>query len=129
MLYMWGVNCLKIQLVRNAYKLYLQTEGNRQIKRKFKYYNFQMVLVIGYRERSNVGMHFRNWASSVLTDYSKKGFAMNDERLKNPQAFGVDYFDEFLQEKQGEKIEKMMDNVIEENKEAFWSWESSIVGK
>jgi len=44
---------------------------------------------------------------------------MNDEWLKNPQAFGVDYFDEFLQEKQSEEIEQMIDNVIEENKEAF----------
>ncbi|MBP2632078.1 MAG: toxin fic [Firmicutes bacterium] len=76
--------------------LQVQNEGNRQIKRNIKHYNFQMILAIGYRVRSNVGMHFRNWASSVLTDYSKKGFVMNDERLKNPQAFGVDYFDELL---------------------------------
>ncbi len=74
----------------------VQNEGNRQIKRNIKHYNFQMILAIGYRVRSNVGMHFRKWASSVLTDYSKKGFAMNDERLKNPQAFGADYFDELL---------------------------------
>ena len=78
-----------------------------------------MILAIGYQVRSNVGMHFRNWASSVLMDYSKKGFAMNDERLKNPQAFGVDYFDEFLQGRQRKEIEQMMDNVIEDNKEAF----------
>jgi hypothetical protein len=76
--------------------LIVQNEGNRQIERTIKHYNFQMILAIGYRVRSNVGMHFRNWASSVLMDYSKKGFAMNDERLKNPQAFGVDYFDELL---------------------------------
>lgn len=99
--------------------LIVQNEGNRQIERTIKHYNFQMTLAIGYRVRSKVGRYFRNWASSVLTDYSKKGFAMNDERLKNPQAFGVDYFDEFLQEKQGKEIEKMMDNVIEENKESF----------
>jgi len=97
----------------------VQNEGNRQIKRNIKHYNFQMILAIGYQVRSNVGMHFRNWASSVLMDYSKKGFAMNDERLKNPQAFGVDYFDEFLQGRQRKEIEQMMDNVIEDNKEAF----------
>ena len=44
---------------------------------------------------------------------------MNDERLKNPQVFGADYFDEFLQEKQSGEIEQMMDNVIEGNKKAF----------
>ena len=77
--------------------LIVQNEGSRQIERHVKHYNFQMVLAIGYRVRSNVGIHFRNWASRVLTEYSKKGFVMNDERLKNPQPFGNDYFDELLE--------------------------------
>lgn len=77
--------------------LIVQNEGGRQIERHVKHYNFQIVLAIGYRVRSNVGIHFRNWASGVLTEYSKKGFAMNDERLKNPQPFGADYFDELLE--------------------------------
>ncbi|MCI8364843.1 MAG: hypothetical protein HFG34_07815 [Eubacterium sp.] len=59
--------------------LQVQTEGNRQIRRKKKHYNFKMILAIGYRVRSNVGMHFRNWASHVLEEYSRKGFAMDDE--------------------------------------------------
>ena len=75
----------------------VQKEGARQVSRDILHYNFQMVLAIGYRVRSNVGIHFRNWASGVLTEYSKKGFAMNDERLKNPQPFGADYFDELLE--------------------------------
>lgn len=75
----------------------VQTEGTRQVERDVLHYDFQMVLAIGYRVRSNVGVHFRNWASRVLTEYSKKGFAMNDERLKNPQPFGADYFDELLE--------------------------------
>jgi hypothetical protein len=77
--------------------LIVQNEGGRQIERYIKHYNFQIVLAIGYRVRSHVGIHFRNWASGVLTEYSKKGFAMNDERLKNPQPFGADYFDELLE--------------------------------
>ncbi|MDD3363795.1 MAG: virulence RhuM family protein [Syntrophomonas sp.] len=77
--------------------LQVQNEGNRKVERLVKHYNFQMILAIGYRVRSNVGIHFRNWASSILTEYSKKGFAMNDERLKNPQPFGADYFDELLE--------------------------------
>lgn len=43
--------------------LQVQTEGTRQIKRNKKHYNFRMILAIGYRVRSNVGIHFRNWAS------------------------------------------------------------------
>jgi len=77
--------------------LQVQNEGGRQIERHVKHYNFQMILAIGYRVRSHVGIHFRNWASGILTEYSKKGFAMNDERLKNPQPFGTDYFDELLE--------------------------------
>ena len=77
--------------------LIVQNEGDRQIERHIKHYNFRMILAIGYRVRSNVGIHFRTWASNVLTEYSKKGFAMNDERLKNPQPFGADYFDELLE--------------------------------
>ena len=65
--------------------LQVQTEGTRQIKRNKKHYNFRMILAIGYRVRSNVGIHFRNCASGILEEYTRKGFAMNDERLKNPK--------------------------------------------
>ena len=44
-----------------------------------------MILAVGYRVRSNVGIHFRRWASNVLTEYMKKGFVLNDERLRNPR--------------------------------------------
>lgn len=77
--------------------LQVQTEGTRQIKRNKKHYNFRMILAIGYRVRSNVGVHFRNWASGILEEYTRKGFAMNDERMKNPKQFGEDYFDELLE--------------------------------
>ena len=56
-----------------------------------------MILAVGYRVRSNVGIHFRRWASGVLTEYMKKGFVLNDERLRNPREFGADYFDELLE--------------------------------
>lgn len=48
--------------------LQAQTEGTRQIKRNKKHYNFRMILAIGYRVRSNVGIHFRNWASGILEE-------------------------------------------------------------
>lgn len=77
--------------------LQVQIEGEREVQRSLKYYNFDMILAIGYRVRSNVGIHFRRWASGVLTEYTKKGFALNDERLRNPKEFGTDYFDELLE--------------------------------
>ena len=75
----------------------VQIEGTRQVTRERDYYNLDMILAVGYRVRSNVGIHFRRWASSVLTEYMKKGFALNDERLRNPREFGADYFDELLE--------------------------------
>ena len=75
----------------------VQTEGSRQVARELDYYNLDMILAVGYRVRSNVGIHFRRWASRVLTEYMKKGFVLNDERLRNPKEFGADYFDELLE--------------------------------
>lgn len=75
----------------------VQVEGGRNINRQIKFYNLDMILAIGYRVRSNVGMQFRNWTSKILTEYMQKGFVMNDERLKNPKKFGDDYFDELLE--------------------------------
>ena len=76
--------------------LQVQIEGNRSVRRMVKYYNLDMILAIGYRVRSHIGMQFRNWATGVLTEYMKKGFVLNDARLKNPKQFGEDYFDELL---------------------------------
>ena len=80
-------------------KEYLQvrTEGKRQIKRHTKHYSFEMILAIGYRVRTHVGIHFRNWATSLIHEYTQKGFVLNDERLKSPKQFGDDYFDELLE--------------------------------
>lgn len=60
-----------------------------------KLYNLDAILAVGYRVRSPRGVQFRRWASTVLTEYLKKGFAMDDERLKNPDG-RPDYFDEML---------------------------------
>lgn len=77
--------------------LQVQNEGGRAVQRARKFYNLDMILAVGYRVRSNVGIHFRRWASGVLTEYMKKGFVLNDERLRNPKEFGADYFDELLE--------------------------------
>jgi len=60
-----------------------------------KFYNLDAILAVGYRVRSPRGVQFRRWASTVLKEYLLKGFAMDDERLKNPDG-RPDYFDEML---------------------------------
>ena len=76
--------------------LQVQIEGNRSVQRSVKYYNLDMIFAIGYRVRSHIGLQFRNWTTAILTEYMKKGFVLNNARLKNPKQFGDDYFDELL---------------------------------
>ena len=74
--------------------LTVQNEGERQVRRKIAHYNLDLILAIGYRVRSSRGVQFRQWASTHLKEFLRKGFVMDDERLKNPG--GWDYFDELL---------------------------------
>lgn len=76
------------------YQLTVQNEGARRIERKMAFYNLDMILAIGYRVRSPRGVQFRLYASTVLKEYLAKGFAMDDERLK--EVGGGDYFKELL---------------------------------
>lgn len=72
----------------------VQSEGDRQVSRNITYFNLDVIISVGYRVKSLRGTQFRIWASSVLREYLIKGFAMNDELLK--QAGGGNYFDELL---------------------------------
>ncbi len=76
--------------------LTVQTEGDRQVQRPVTLYNLDAILAVGYRVRSPRGSQFRRWASTVLTEFLRKGFVMDDERLKNPDG-RPDYFDEMLE--------------------------------
>ncbi len=72
----------------------VQTEGARKVERNIVYYNLDMIISVGYRVNSYRGVQFRIWATQVLREYLVKGFAMNDELLKN--AGNGNYFDELL---------------------------------
>ena len=72
----------------------VQAEGNRRVERTTAFYNLDMILSVGYRVNSLRGVQFRQWATSVLREYLIKGFALNDDLLKN--AGNGNYFDELL---------------------------------
>ena len=74
----------------------VQTEGEREVTREVEHYNLDMVLALGFRVRSPVGVRFRRWANDKLKEFIVKGFVLDDARLKNPggQGTGPDYFDE-----------------------------------
>lgn len=72
----------------------VQEEGGRTIERKMAYYNLDVIISVGYRVKSLRGTQFRKWALKVLKEYMIKGFALDDERLKN--LGGGNYFEELL---------------------------------
>ena len=78
--------------------LTVKTEGARQVRRRLQLYALPMIVAIGYRVRSTRGTQFRQWATRTLGEYLTKGFAMDDERLKNDGSMlGKRYFEEQLE--------------------------------
>ncbi len=72
----------------------VQTEGTRTVERNIDYYNLDVIISVGYRVKSLRGTQFRIWAMGILKEYMKKGFALDDDRLK--RLGGGNYFDELL---------------------------------
>jgi len=72
----------------------VQTEGDRQVARNKDFFNLDAIIAVGYRVNSKRATQFRIWATKILKEYIVKGFAMDDERLKNADTW--DYFDEWL---------------------------------
>ena len=76
----------------------VQQEGTRQVQRQITFYNLDAIISIGYRVNSQKATRFRQWVTKVLNEYIRKGFVMDDERLKQGETiFGKDYFRELLE--------------------------------
>lgn len=76
--------------------LIVRMEGKRRVRRPVDHYSLEVILAVGYRVRSHRGTQFRKWATERLREYLVKGFALDDERLKEGRNLGADYFDELL---------------------------------
>ena len=72
----------------------VQKEGDRTVERQIDFYNLDVIISVGYRVKSLRGTQFRIWATNILKEYMKKGFALDDDRLKN--LGGGNYFEELL---------------------------------
>ena len=72
----------------------VQKEGNRTVERQIDFYNLDVIISVGYRVKSLRGTQFRIWATNILKEYMKKGFALDDDRLKN--LGGGNYFEELI---------------------------------
>jgi hypothetical protein len=67
----------------------VQQEGTRQVKRKLEFYNLDAIISVGYRVNSSKATQFRIWATQLLKEYIIKGFAIDDDRLKNGRMIQV----------------------------------------
>lgn len=78
--------------------LTVQKEGNREVSRDLEFYNLDAIIAVGYRVNSKRATQFRIWATKILKEYIIKGFALDDERLKQGEkVFGKNYFKELLE--------------------------------
>ncbi|MBS0646992.1 MAG: virulence RhuM family protein [Verrucomicrobia bacterium] len=76
----------------------VQPEGDREVARNLDYYNLDAIISVGYRVNSTKATQFRIWATKTLKEYIIKGFAIDDDRLKQGKTvFGKDYFSELLE--------------------------------
>lgn len=75
----------------------VQNEGGRKVERDVNFYNLDVIISVGYRVNSRQATQFRIWATKTLRNFIIKGFALDEERLKNGSHFGKDYFEELLE--------------------------------
>ena len=85
------------ELQENSTSSILEHVGDNGQLYSTKYYNLDAVISVGYRVNSTQATQFRIWATNLLKEYIIKGFAMDDDRLKNGRYFGKDYFLELLE--------------------------------
>ncbi len=78
----------------------VRLEGTRKVTRTITFYNLDAIIAVGYRVNSKEATQFRIWATKVLREYIIKGFALNDDMLKNGTPFGQNYFKELLRKVQ-----------------------------
>ena len=78
--------------------LIVQTEGQREVRRDVEHYNLAAIIAVGYKVNSERAVQFRKWATTIIQEYTIKGFSMDDERLKSGRTILDDqYFEEQLQ--------------------------------
>ncbi len=76
----------------------VRTEGNRQVTRDIEFYNLDAIISVGYRVNSQRATQFRQWATSVLSDYAIRGYIIDKKRMENGTFLNEDYFEHLLAE-------------------------------
>ena len=75
----------------------VQNEGKRQVEREVSHYSLQMIIAVGFKVNSERAVQFRKWVNQIASEYTIKGWVMDDERLKQGTYLTDKYFDEQLE--------------------------------
>lgn len=78
--------------------LQVQNEGSRKVSRSLTYYSLDAIIAVGYRVKSERGIQFRQWATSILQKYIHKGYVLDNYRFKYGSKFSTRFFDDLLEE-------------------------------
>lgn len=78
--------------------LTVQTEGGREVQRKRKFYSLEAIISVGFKVNSTRAVQFRQWAISILKNYSVRGYVLDNDRMKNGAFLDEDYFEHLLDE-------------------------------
>ena len=76
----------------------VQTEGERQVNRKLKFYNLDAIISVGYRVNSTRATQFRQWCTYILRQFAIRGYVIDKKRMENGSFIGEDYFEHLLAE-------------------------------
>jgi hypothetical protein len=98
----------------------VQFEGGREILREIEYYNLDVIISVGYRVKSQKGVRFRQWATSVLKSYITNGYAINSEKITNERFVSLEKEVFVLKSQMGEMKALIKDNSIKPSKGIFF---------
>ncbi|WP_148571699.1 RhuM family protein [Aliarcobacter cryaerophilus] len=98
----------------------VQIEGGREITRDVEYYNLDVIISIGYRVKSQKGVRFRQWATSVLKNYIQNGYVINGEKITNDRFVSLENYVNILKSQIKKINSKIKENSLEFNQNIFF---------
>ena len=98
----------------------VQIEGGREITRDVEYYNLDVIISIGYRVKSQKGVRFRQWATSVLKNYIQNGYVINGEKITNDRFVSLENDVNILKSQINKINSKIKENSLEFNQNIFF---------
>ena len=98
----------------------VQNEGGREILRDIEYYNLDVIISIGYRVKSQKGVRFRQWATSVLKNYIQNGFIINSDKITNDRFVSLENEVKFLKSKVENISNSLEDKTLKAKQGIFY---------